>query len=553
MKHYSHFFSKELVTHIDSEYPSIQDEVLLRTGKKLAENQNLKHVIQIVERNSTFKNPFIMEILEKFGEVRFITEDQIKSSAKVVCLESQKNHFFDAKTVPDLVSKEQLIESALSADFEAFKRSVFNSLREIDVRSIFNTVRAAHGQEPIVEKVNFETDQKREDFYNGKFSIGQVVESKGTHYEVLDRGSNYLVVVDIHGNTSKRWISDCNESSATMDYVEGSYKGYVPVSASLQETEDPLTFGYKLKPLIENDHDPLLLLNTIKMIDEAIINNKIDQQVAEKIAINLEKLSEDQDSADYKTDKNGRKYRARRIVFKNSKDSKDDDKVDEATVVAPDKKRGDNVSQSIVSGDDLKKFIKNYKTPVNTVGNSSLHKDEVEGEDYNSHMRRMKHSYVHESEDPYNITDSEIDAIVAEINSAEDVLDVYDDNEIYFVDVATNEEVELEEPEGLNEVLSRIERIKAKARFARTEPKRERAIQIALRKHSDSKVINKRARKLAIKFLKKKIAKKDLNKLSVPEKERLERIIEKSGKTIDRIAMKMVPKIRKIENQRLEK
>lgn len=543
MKHYSHFFSKEIFTYINAEFPSIQEEVLLRTAKRIAEQKELKNIIQIVEHNSTFRNPFIVEILEKFGEVRFVSENQIKPSARVVCLESHKDLFQSPVVVPNITSGEQLIESVLSSDFEQFRKSVFNSLREIDVRSIFNNVRVAHNLDPIVEKINFETDSKREDFYNGKFSVGQIVESKGSHYEVLDRGSNYLVVVDAHGGTSKRWVTDCNESSIETIHVadEFSYKGYTPKSEFHSDTV------VTLQTLFKENTDPFLVLNTFKSLDNI---NESDDKLEEL----LSKLSleEDQETADYKTDKDGRKYRARRIVFKNSKEEVKESK--QSTVFEPNKAKGDNISQGIISGDDFKKFIQNYKTAVNTVGNST-HKDSAASEDRETHIRRMKIKHVHESEDPIELSDSEIDAELEKINHLEDIIDVYEDDEIAYIDKETNEDItdELEEPEGLNEVLTRMERIKAKTRFARTKAKRERAIQIALKKHSDSKVINKRARKLAINILKKKIAKKDLSKLSLPEKERIERIIEKSKRTVDRIAMKMVPKIRKIENERLEK
>ena len=56
--------------------------------------------------------------------------------------------------------------------------------------------------------------------------------------------------------------------------------------------------------------------------------------------------------------------------------------------------------------------------------------------------------------------------------------------------------------EVINEVLSRMERIRAKTRFARTQAKRERRTKIALKSRSDNTTINKRARRLAINLMK---------------------------------------------------
>ena len=102
------------------------------------------------------------------------------------------------------------------------------------------------------------------------------------------------------------------------------------------------------------------------------------------------------------------------------------------------------------------------------------------------------------------------------------------------------------------EVLSRIERIRAKARFARTSSKRERRIQIALKRHSDNKTINTRARKLAVSLMKKRLLRgRNLNTISVGEKERIERVVQRKKDVIGRVAMKLVPRVRSVEKARL--
>lgn len=156
-------------------------------------------------------------------------------------------------------------------------------------------------------------------------------------------------------------------------------------------------------------------------------------------------------------------------------------------------------------------------------------------------------------EDLEELSDKEIDDLVATVKDVEDIIDAYEDDELAIVD-DEGEEVEStlkEESENLNEVLSRMERIRAKTRFAKTKSKRERKVQIALKRHSDTGTINKRARRLAINLMKQRIAKKPLNKLSVGEKERIEKIIAKRKNIINRIAMKLAPRVRKIENDRL--
>jgi hypothetical protein len=156
-----------------------------------------------------------------------------------------------------------------------------------------------------------------------------------------------------------------------------------------------------------------------------------------------------------------------------------------------------------------------------------------------------------------DLPEDDIDAMVDSLTDDEIVDDAYEDDEFAIVDDETGEELKDEEEnkvneEALMEVLSRMERIRAKQRLRRTKAKRERAEKIALRKYSTTQVVNKRARRLAVKALKKRFTKgRDLNKLSVAEKERLEQRIQRLKPIINRIALKMIPRVRKLEKQRL--
>jgi hypothetical protein len=152
------------------------------------------------------------------------------------------------------------------------------------------------------------------------------------------------------------------------------------------------------------------------------------------------------------------------------------------------------------------------------------------------------------------MTDADIDKIVAEL-SDDEIENEYCDDDMALVDSDTGEEVEeLEDfkEEALMEVLSKLERMKAKARFARTKGNRERKIQIALKKHSSNDVINKRARRLAIKAMKRRLLRgRDINSMSVAEKERIERTLSKRKAVIGRVAMKLTARVRATEKARL--
>jgi len=153
-------------------------------------------------------------------------------------------------------------------------------------------------------------------------------------------------------------------------------------------------------------------------------------------------------------------------------------------------------------------------------------------------------------EEESNLLDKDIDDMIGGL-SDDDYLEAYEDDEFSIIDQETGEHIAEFKEEVILEVLSRAERIRAKLRFARSEAKRERRTAIALKTRSNTATLNKRARRLAIVTMKKRLARKPLDKLSVAEKERIEATIAKRKNVIDRIAMRLVPRVKKIESDRL--
>jgi hypothetical protein len=162
-----------------------------------------------------------------------------------------------------------------------------------------------------------------------------------------------------------------------------------------------------------------------------------------------------------------------------------------------------------------------------------------------------------ETSEENDIDDKEIEAMIGNL-SDEEIMDEYGEDELGLVDDETGEEIPKSDEEdaldeqALMEVLSRVERMKAKFRIRRTAAKRERATKIALKRYSNTATINKRARRLAIKLMKKRLLRgRDISKLSVGEKERIERTLEQRKAVIGRIATRLAPRVRKVEKARM--
>ena len=221
------------------------------------------------------------------------------------------------------------------------------------------------------------------------------------------------------------------------------------------------------------------------------------------------------------------------------------------------KKKGDRMVPDCVPKNEEIEF----KDDVCDVCGKSPCECEDEGQDQTQMRPNFDPFFKEEEEkedDMPEMSDDEIEKMADEL-SDDDYLDLYDEDEVEVIDDETGEELEADEDEEnklkestLMEVLSRVERMKAKARIRRTKAKRERATKIALKRYSDTKTINKRARRLAIKLMKKRLTRgRDPKNLSVGEKERIERMIERRKAVIGRIAMRLAPRVRKVEKARL--
>jgi phosphopantetheine adenylyltransferase len=319
--------------------------------------------------------------------------------------------------------------------------------------------------------------------------------------DVVNKGSTYNVAKDILRYSDFMKLKKMNGEQAEVLDVEdddgvevaANKVGHTLHSASPEhDTIRRMKVAYKTESF------------TVKDPDGKVVHTAYSQGAAKKKASELSAetgkehttdydreatVKEDMASADYKVNaKTGRKYRAHKIEFANSGMN---DKLDPEQV-----------------------------------------KEEVEEDDF--------------SED-------DLEAMANGVTDPEHVLDAYDDSELTIVDADTGEEVDTmaEEVEQINEVLSRIERMKAKIRFARTASKRERRIQVALRTRSSSTKINARARRLAVNLMKQRIIRKPVAQMTVQEKERAEAIIARRKEAVGRLAMKLAPRVRKIENDRL--
>lgn len=187
------------------------------------------------------------------------------------------------------------------------------------------------------------------------------------------------------------------------------------------------------------------------------------------------------------------------------------------------------------------------------------------------------------TKDGSNITDAEIDDMISHVNDWDDIVGLYDSSELSYVDAdngthvadvadkffgyegdptETPDDREIDAPDDvfvagppkmreseLHEIVSRVERIKTGVIHHASMIKRP--IKVALKHRSNVTQITRRAHSLAVKTLKLNLAGKPLKQLTRHERDHIDHIVTSKTKLIHRIALRLMPKIRKIEQNRM--
>ena len=103
---------------------------------------------------------------------------------------------------------------------------------------------------------------------------------------------------------------------------------------------------------------------------------------------------------------------------------------------------------------------------------------------------------------------------------------------------------------NVEEALSLQQRMKKSRTMKKYASRMKIGRQKAARRTADPKRLAKRARRQARNMLAKKLAKADYSSLSFSRKQEIEKRLEKLAPRIDRMAKKLLPKMRKLEQER---
>ena len=224
-----------------------------------------KHSGKIVDDEG---NRTIFDVLKKahtdgYAGVRIVGgSDRVSEFEKLTNNYNKKLYDFDSIEVtsagdrdPDSDNVEGMSASkqrkaAAEGDFESFKKGVPSSMKEKEVKNLYNMIRKGMN---IKEGWNlweiapkFDWKNLRENYITEKiFNVGQVVENlnSGLIGRIIRRVTNYLICVTEDNLMFKSWIKDVSEA-----VVNGTHKQGVPPDDRLVGTDKHLKYVQSMVP-----------------------------------------------------------------------------------------------------------------------------------------------------------------------------------------------------------------------------------------------------------------------------------------------------------------
>ncbi len=432
--------------------PTSINEMAFKLVDKLVESHNADHIIYVTEDKDNLpidRKLYFLELM--FGAMNFkplnesnLTSELIRLKSKykdvIVVASEDKSKLYESLqviTTENDIDHSKLKSYVSRGDFTAFKKAMPTTLRELDARRLMNEMRHVQGLELLKEEVKFSVDILREKYFKGEiYHVGDIVESAGQQYEIMDRGSNYLVVVNNTGDLSRKWVKDVSLVEA-KSLNKACWKGYkaiglkkkngrqVPncVPEEVKEDTDPQVSykGYTTKNMHHccdlaksfkltavDAKDPVAMLNAIKTTDTYldIHNERGDNPSIEQ----LKSWKHAHIKAKEALQKIGT-FDAHQEHWMKSGESLNTMLKDHGIKenFEFDKRSNDNIARSIMSYQDYMKLAK-VAQPENT--------EKYVGEPHTTpghtlatrhHLRRQKVAYVNEAA---SVTDGEVEGQV---------------------------------------------------------------------------------------------------------------------------------------------
>lgn len=137
----------------------------------------------------------------------------------------------------------------------------------------------------------------------------------------------------------------------------------------------------------------------------------------------------------------------------------------------------------------------------------------------------------------------------------EDLVDLYDDDELEYVEDGEeeDEEEDEDEKEDMQEAITPAGRLKKKFNAMRTKTRRNMARNLALKRVSTPERVKARSIRAARRMVYKRLLRnRDISTVSAAEKTRLEAQVKRMAPMVARLSIRIMPKVRKLEQSRIQ-
>lgn len=175
----------------------------------------------------------------------------------------------------DGMSASKMRSAASKGDYKSFEKGVTKKLTDVDTKKMYNDVRKGLGLKTESFEINISNNQNelREKYFKGEiFKIGTTVKDDKGVYEIMDRGTNYITVINENGELSKKWldsvkevITDMNYKTEIKDEHQISYKGFTTSNFEIVPELKPI-----IESVISSETDSVAIINALKSIDESL-------------------------------------------------------------------------------------------------------------------------------------------------------------------------------------------------------------------------------------------------------------------------------------------
>ena len=176
------------------------------------------------------------------------------------------------------MSASKMRAAATSNDFVLFKKGVPDSIKEPDARKLMQELRTHMGIKSVAEMA-IQVSPERNAYYLGEtFLVGQVVREGTEYFEIIDRGSNYVTVVDTNGHMKRKFIESLVVEDIQMPYASPededtgfSFKGFHPSKSFLKNHDAVSAFQAAIGRYEEGKiGDAVAILRALQNTDEMI-------------------------------------------------------------------------------------------------------------------------------------------------------------------------------------------------------------------------------------------------------------------------------------------